>query len=90
MMRAMLFSLCLDHFLERFDGHARLLRADVLHVETEHSRELGEIIDASAGVDHGQHVAVPNGFALLVAEADIVAIGVLVFNSARFSALLNE
>ena len=46
------------HGLERVLGHARLLGADVLHVEAQDSRELREEVDVAAGRDELLHVAV--------------------------------
>ena len=47
----------------------RLLRANVLHVQAENSGELREVVDAPAGMDHREDVALVDGFALLVVEA---------------------
>src|SRR6476661_3115630 len=69
--------------LERVDGRAGLLRADVLDVETENPGELGEVVDVAAGLDHREHAAAPDRGALLLAEAELPAIGVLVAHEGR-------
>ena len=61
MIVAMITSRCLQLGLEVLDRHAGLLRADVLHVETENAGELGEVVDVAAGGDHLEHVAVLDG-----------------------------
>ena len=40
-----------QHGLEFVFGHARLLRADVLHVEAEDAGEFGEVVGIAAGLD---------------------------------------
>src|SRR4029077_8088186 len=69
--------------LERVDGRAGLLRADVLDVETENPGELGEVVDVAAGLDHREHAAAPPRRALLVGEVELPAIGVFVAHEGR-------
>src|SRR6187551_294226 len=61
-----------------FNGDAGLLGADVLHAEPEDPRELGEVVDVAAAMDECEHVAPPNGVALLGREAVSAAIGLFV------------
>jgi hypothetical protein len=66
--------------LERLDRHARLLCADVLHVEAENAGELGEVIDVAARLDHLQYAAALHCRFLLVVEAEFPAISLFVGN----------
>lgn len=77
---AMSDPLCLIEQLlfEIGDAHARLLRAEVLHVEAENPGEFGKIIDIATGCDHREHVAGPHGLALLGRQLEFRAIGIFI------------
>jgi len=66
------------HRLERVLAHARLLRADVLHVELKYPGQLGQEIDVATGSNELKHVATLHRSNLLSSEPVLRAIGGLV------------
>jgi len=60
-----LFRLIVQHLFEGFDAHAGLLRTNVLDIEAEDARELGEVVDVAASCQKLEHIAVLDRRALL-------------------------
>ena len=72
--------------------HAGLLRADVLHVETENARELREVVDVAARLEQREHVA-PAGSRRAARRSGRSACSRRLRprrNASRFAASLNE
>ena len=68
-------------------GHADLLRAEVLHAQSEYASELGQVINVAARFHQLQHIAVANRLTLRRAQAESTAVGLLVFQ--EFLAILS-
>ena len=49
-----------------------------LDVEAEYPRQLGQIVDIAAGLDHPENISAANGFALFIGQAKFCAIGILI------------
>src|SRR5690606_2412679 len=69
---------CGEAFLELGNRRAGLLRTDVLHVEAVDADELREIVDVAALREQLEHVPVPHGGPLRVAQSVAAAVTVLV------------
>lgn len=54
---------------EFFFGHASLGGAQVLHVQTQNTGELGEVVHIATSGDQAQHMACANGVGLLCVQA---------------------
>src|SRR5581483_1315895 len=67
-----------QHRPELLFGHARLLRADLLHVEAEDPGELRQIVDVPPRLDQGDDVAVLDRLSLFGRQAVFRAVRLLV------------